>query len=315
MVPFLRMVRTELERKDRNMARTRRIKRDGEAHYHLMSRTNDRRFLFEKGRVKRELVTLLRKAAEFSGVKLEAYCVMDDHFHVVCKVGNADSPVPETEVLRRIAVLKGGRFAAELAEHWSDLRLGGLSAAADAALESWRARMHDVSQFAKTFKELVNVAYKAFLKASEGSVPAGKPVYCGSLWSGRFKSTLVEGGCYLATCVRYVELNPVRAGMVRRAKDYAYSSANDAKPDEIERSRGSVPDGRLMRRVAQVGNGKIFGSYAFVTEAIVGFGSFFAGRPAARAVFAGVDEGLSLERRLEACGVLEAYASHGWMAA
>lgn len=49
------------------MARTRRIKRDGDAHYHLMSRTNDRRFLFSKGRVKGEIVSLLRRAAAFSG--------------------------------------------------------------------------------------------------------------------------------------------------------------------------------------------------------------------------------------------------------
>ena len=56
----------------------------------------------------------------------------------------------------------------------------------------------------------------------QGSVP-----YVGSIWSGRFKSTLVEDGRYLATCIRYVELNPVRAGMVTRADAYAYSSASE----------------------------------------------------------------------------------------
>ena len=175
------------------MARTRRIKRDGAAHYHLMSRTNDRRFLFSKGRVKGEIVSLLRKAASFSGVRLEAWCVMDDHFHVVCKVARPDEPVSEAEVVRRIGILKGERFSAELAEHWSDLRSCGMDSVVDAALDGWRARMHDVSQFAKTFKELVSISYKAFLKTSE---EPDKPVYCGSIWSGRFKSTLVEGGTY-----------------------------------------------------------------------------------------------------------------------
>lgn len=75
------------------------------------------------------------------------------------------------------------------------------------------------------------------------------------------KSTLVEGGRYLATCVRYVELNPVRAGMVSQAKDYAYSSANEPKPNEINGFAGCVPNAALLRRVAQVGNGKIFGGY------------------------------------------------------
>ena len=107
------------------MARTRRIKRDGDAHYHLMSRTNDRRFLFSKGRVKGEIVSLLRRAAAFSGVRLEAWCVMDNHFHIVCEVVKPDEPVSEDDVIRRIGILKGERFAAELAEHWSDLRSCG----------------------------------------------------------------------------------------------------------------------------------------------------------------------------------------------
>ena len=47
------------------MARPRRIKKDTDAHYHLMSRTNDRRFLFEKGELKTELVAALRGIRAF----------------------------------------------------------------------------------------------------------------------------------------------------------------------------------------------------------------------------------------------------------
>src|SRR5205085_5692843 len=36
----------------------------------------------------------------------------------------------------------------------------------------------------------------------------------GSLWEGRYKSSLVDHGAYLFSCYRYVEMNPVRAGMV-----------------------------------------------------------------------------------------------------
>ena len=284
------------------MARTRRIKRDGDAHYHLMSRTNDRRFLFSRGRVKGEIVSLLRKAAEFSGVRLEGWCVMDNHFHVVCEVTKPEEPVPEGEVVRRIGVLKGERYAALLAWRWSELRKANMDAVVDAALGEWRRRMHDVSQFAKTFKELVSVSYRAFRKACAERSPGG-PAYCGSIWSGRFKSTLVEGGRHLAVCIRYVELNPVRAGMVKHAADYAYSSANEPKPDETGAFAGTVPDARLMRRVAQVGNGKIFGSYAFVMREIFGFGALFAGHPTPRPVFSGDSQGVS---------PVEAYASHGW---
>ena len=100
----------------------------------------------------------IKRAADFSGVKIEAYCVMDDHFHVVCEVGNPGAPVPDDEVIRRIGVLKGGKFAAELLGRWSDLRACGMEAAVVEQLRAWRSRMHDVSQFAKTFKELVSVA-------------------------------------------------------------------------------------------------------------------------------------------------------------
>jgi putative transposase len=46
----------------------------------------------------------------------------------------------------------------------------------------------------------------------------------GALWEGRFKSFVVDSEGYLLRCYRYVERNPVRAGMVRRASEYPWSS-------------------------------------------------------------------------------------------
>jgi putative transposase len=46
----------------------------------------------------------------------------------------------------------------------------------------------------------------------------------GTLWSGRFKSSVIDTDRYLMACLRYVELNPVRAGMVSRPEDYCWSS-------------------------------------------------------------------------------------------
>jgi len=42
----------------------------------------------------------------------------------------------------------------------------------------------------------------------------------GTLWEGRFKSSLVQARSYLLACYRYIELNPVRAGMVEAPVDY-----------------------------------------------------------------------------------------------
>lgn len=46
----------------------------------------------------------------------------------------------------------------------------------------------------------------------------------GSLWEGRFKSSIVESDSYLLTCQRYIELNPVRAGMVEKPAQHPWSS-------------------------------------------------------------------------------------------
>lgn len=47
---------------------------------------------------------------------------------------------------------------------------------------------------------------------------------CGTLWNGRFRSCLTQEERYLLACYRYIELNPVRAGMVRSPAQYPWSS-------------------------------------------------------------------------------------------
>ena len=46
----------------------------------------------------------------------------------------------------------------------------------------------------------------------------------GTLWEGRYRASLVESERYLLTCMRYIELNPVRAGMVEDPSGYRWSS-------------------------------------------------------------------------------------------
>lgn len=46
----------------------------------------------------------------------------------------------------------------------------------------------------------------------------------GTLWEGRFKSSLVDADSYCLACYRYIELNPVRAGIVRHPAEYPWSS-------------------------------------------------------------------------------------------
>jgi putative transposase len=58
----------------------------------------------------------------------------------------------------------------------------------------------------------------------------------GTLWEGRYRSTLVDCERYFLTCSRYVESNPVRAGMVERPDLYRWSSFRcnaDGAPDAL----------------------------------------------------------------------------------
>jgi putative transposase len=46
----------------------------------------------------------------------------------------------------------------------------------------------------------------------------------GTLWEGRYKASLVDSDAWLLTCMRYIEMNPVRAGMVAHPRSYHWSS-------------------------------------------------------------------------------------------
>jgi len=57
----------------------------------------------------------------------------------------------------------------------------------------------------------------------------------GSLWEGRFRSCLTQEESYLLSCMRYIELNPVRAGMVAHPGEYRWSSYRSNAQGEEDR--------------------------------------------------------------------------------
>ena len=264
------------------MARTPRIKSSGEgtAYYHIISRCSNRQFLFRKDAAKDRLMDLAKRVAEFSGVKLLALTVMDNHFHILCSVTQSNEPVSQEEIIRRIGVLKGESAAQEVRKRWEDLAAAGFTSMLAAELDRYRARMNDISAFVKTLKELFAIWYNR------------RYDYCGSIWCGVFKSTMIESGRYLEYCRRYVIMNPVRAGMVTQIKAYRWVWSDNA--DEISLFAGSDPGGG---KVVQIGEGKVFGSAGFVRMWIGGMASRYKD----------VHEVLEIGS-LEMVG----YSSHGW---
>ncbi len=75
----------------------------------------------------------------------------------------------------------------------------------------------------------------------------------GTLWEGRYRSCLVQAADYLLVCQRYIELNPVRAGMVEHPAEYRWSSYRSnaqgegcalIEPHEVYLALGTTPTDR-----------------------------------------------------------------------
>lgn len=69
-----------------------------------------------------------------------------------------------------------------------------------------------------TAMRLVGQCYVQYFNARHGR--------CGALWQGRFKSCLVDSDRYVLTVCRYIELNPVRAGIAASPEAYRWSSVH-----------------------------------------------------------------------------------------
>jgi putative transposase len=74
---------------------------------------------------------------------------------------------------------------------------------------------HDAGSLALLMK-MLNQRYVAYINKKRN--------WTGTLWEGRSKSCLMFDRSYFLTCMRYIELNPVRAGMVGHPRDYPWSS-------------------------------------------------------------------------------------------
>ena len=79
------------------MARVNRIKADGVSYYHVISRVANQAFLLKGAEIKDTVVNMLHRAADFSGVDVLSYVVMDNHFHLCIRVPEK-TVVPEDEV-------------------------------------------------------------------------------------------------------------------------------------------------------------------------------------------------------------------------
>lgn len=179
--------------------------------FHITSRVVDRAMKFDNGE-KDIFVGMMRRAERFSGVTVLDYCVMTNHFHVFVRVPAAGTRIDEAELLDRYEALYGAARRGKLERAWSALRDGGQAKAVEAAKARYLARMHDVSEFAKTLKQRYSISYNR---------RHGRK---GTLWEERFHSVLAEDTpAVLREVAAYIDLNPVRARIATDPAAYRWS--------------------------------------------------------------------------------------------
>jgi putative transposase len=131
--------------------------------YHVLNRGNGRQEVFHKDGDYEAFINLMKQAKERYSVKIFAYCLMPNHFHMVV--------MPD----------KGEQLS-----RWMQ----------------WLTTSH-VRRYHR----------------HHGS--------SGHIWQGRFKSFIIEQDEHLLMVSRYVEGNPVRADLVKSAKEWLWSSHNE----------------------------------------------------------------------------------------
>jgi len=141
------------------MARLPRLTLPGYPH-HVIQRGNNRQVIVASDSDREVLLDMLGTNARAHRVAINAYVLMDNHFHLVL--------TPETEV--------------------------GVP----------------------TMMQAVGRSYVRYFNDRHGRT--------GTLWEGRYKSTLMQTERYLLACMAYLDLNPVRAGVVGEPQQYLWSS-------------------------------------------------------------------------------------------
>ena len=184
--------------------------------YHCVTRVVDRRFAFEDAD-KEKFRALMRMQENFTGCRVLAYCLMSNHVHLLLEVPPLqDGGMSDDELLRRMRALHNEVAVAEVAKRLAELRANGRDKAARELHESITYRMHDLGEFMKALLQRFSRWFNTNHQRT------------GTLWESRFKSVLVEDGIAAQTMAAYIDLNPVRAGMVADPADYRWSSYGEA---------------------------------------------------------------------------------------
>ncbi|MGX9365998.1 transposase [Desulfoplanes sp. PS50] len=161
--------------------------------YHVISRTALTGFPLEAAE-KEYLLGLITRLSRFYFVDVLGFCVMSNHFHLVTRMYPAEY---FSDDLVRERLEKWFPEGREISEQ---------------TIARFRDRWSSLAQFVKDIKQ----GFTRYYNKRHGRE--------GYFWNGRFKSLIVQNGRSLVNLLAYVDLNPVRAGIVKRPEQYRWCS-------------------------------------------------------------------------------------------
>jgi len=201
--------------------------------YHVISRTAGQEFLM--GPREREVFgRILRKTAAFCGVEVLTWCCLSNHFHLLVRVSESRAEKlrdalrhDQNSFTKHLSLLYGPGELREIVSELEALQTSGHHRRAGEIVERYLLRIGDLSIFVKELKQRYSIWYNSRNDRS------------GTLWDARFRSVLVENSAQaLRTVASYIDLNPVRAGIVDDPKDYRWCGYGEAMGGESVARKG-----------------------------------------------------------------------------
>jgi len=193
--------------------------------YHVMSRVAGGDLLF--GDTEKEAFRkLMRRMERFSGVEILTYAIMGNHFHLLVRIPErevflgkfkkGDRAAREGRVFEHLKLLYSKAYLAQLASELELMKRQKMDVLYEKTIEGYLERLCSLKHFMKELKERFS---RWFNKRHDRR---------GTLWQDRYRSVLVQDGEALQTMAAYIDLNPLRAGLVEDPKDYRWCGYSEA---------------------------------------------------------------------------------------
>ncbi len=215
------------------LARKNQICLEATPYYHLINRCVRRGFLCGYDKLtkkdfshrKQLLLERLKYLADTFAIKICAYAILDNHYHlVVCVDAEAASHWSRDEVLERYARIHSTQRILDLLDDEDDPSDDPQREIYE-TIEEWRSRLMSLSWFEKSLNEYIARAANREDKVT------------GRFWQGRFKSQPLLDDAALITCMVYVDLNPVRAGIADLPETSDFTSIQQRLRDYLENQK------------------------------------------------------------------------------